>query len=103
MTGLRVFIALAIAAIVVVSALPLMVVFDLVGGGDGWGLCPDGLSSCRNSYFDAPELAAILTILVFGLLLLVRFAQRAQRRVDRSRREKRSGQASPPPNFAGRR
>ena len=101
MTGLRIFIALAIVSIVVVSALPLLVVIDLVGGGDGWGLCPDGLSSCRNSYFDGPELAAILTVLVFGLLALVRLAQRAQRRLDRLRREKRSGHTAPPRSLAG--
>ncbi len=102
MTGLRVFIALAIVAIIAISALPLLVVLDLVGGGDGWGLCPDGLSSCRSSYFDGPELAAILTVLVFGLLLLVRMAQRAQRRLQRLRTERHSGYASRPRRLAGR-
>lgn len=101
-TGLRVFIALAIVAIVAISAIPLLVVFDLVGGGDGWGLCPDGLSSCRTSYFDGPELAAVLTLLVFGLLLLVRIAQRAQRRLQRTRSDKVAGPVHPP-RSAGRR
>lgn len=95
-TGLRVFIALVIVAILAVSAIPLLVVFDLIGGGDGWGLCPDGLSSCRSSYFDGPELAAILTLLVFGLLLILRIAQRAQRRLQRARHDKVAGHVHTP-------
>lgn len=85
MTLIRVVIGILIAAIVAVTLLPLLVLLDLVGGGNGWGLCPDGLSSCRTSYFDGPELAAGLLIIVFILLFVLRLALHARRAIDRAR------------------
>jgi len=66
-----------------------------VGGGDGWGLCPDGLSSCRTSYFSGPELAAGLMILLFVLVFLLRLALHAQRIVE-SRKEREMDEPPPP-------
>jgi uncharacterized RDD family membrane protein YckC len=77
--GIRVIVILLIVAIAAVALVPMLVLIDLVSGGDGWGLCPDGLVGCRSSYFDGPELAAGLSILVFVLLLLLRMALHAQR------------------------
>jgi hypothetical protein len=77
--GIRVIIGVLILAIAAVALVPMLVLIDLVSGGDGWGLCPDGLGACRSSYFDGPELAAGLSILVFVLLLLLRMALHAQR------------------------
>jgi uncharacterized RDD family membrane protein YckC len=77
--GIRVIISLLIVAIAAVALVPMLVLIDLVSGGDGWGLCPEGLASCSTSYFDGPELAAGLSILVFVLLLLLRMALHAQR------------------------
>jgi hypothetical protein len=57
------------------------VLVDLTSGGDGWGLCPDGIDDCSTSYFDGPELVAGLCILVFVLLMLLRMALHAQRMV----------------------
>lgn len=79
MNGIRVIIGLLIVAIAAVALVPMLVLIDLVSGGDGWGLCPDGLTSCTSSYFDGPELTAGLCILVFVLLLLLRMALHAQR------------------------
>lgn len=96
MTGLRVFIVLVVLGMVAVSALPLLVVLDLVGGGDGFGLCPDGLGSCQTSYFTGFELAAVLALLVFGLVAILRIAQRAQRRLERNRTRRVSGATQTP-------
>jgi hypothetical protein len=85
-----------IATIVAVTVLPMLVLLDLVGGGDGWGLCPDGLSSCRTSYFSGLELAAGLMILLFLLLFLLRLALHGQRIVDR-RKEGEMYRPPPPP------
>ncbi len=79
MNTIRAIIALLIVAIASVALVPMLVLIDLVSGGDGWGLCPDGLVQCRTSYFDGLELAAGLSILVFVLLLLLRMALHAQR------------------------
>lgn len=79
MNGIRAIIGVLILAMAAVALVPMLVLIDLVSGGDGWGLCPDGLTACRSSYFDGPELAAGLSILVFVLLLLLRMALHAQR------------------------
>jgi len=92
---IRVIIGTVITTIVAVTLLPMLVLLDLVGGGDGWGLCPDGLASCRTSYFSGPELAAGLMILLFVLLFLLRLALHAQRIVER--RKEREMYEPPPP------
>ena len=71
-TGIRITIGLIIAAIVAVALIPMLVLLDLAGGGDGWGLCEGGIATCRTSYFDGPELLAMLLIALFLLLMLLR-------------------------------
>jgi hypothetical protein len=95
-TAIRVVIGSLIAAIVAVTLLPMLVLLDLVGGGDGWGLCSGGLTSCHTSYFSGPELAAGLTLGLFLLLFLLRLALHAQRIVDR-RKERELYERSMPP------
>jgi hypothetical protein len=85
MTQLRLVIGVIIAAIVAVTLLPLLVLVDLAGGGSGFGLCEEGITSCRTSYFDGPELLAMLMLLVFILLWLLRLTLHAQRLVERRR------------------
>ncbi len=75
-------IGIVIAAIVVVALVPMIALVDLAGGGDGLGLCPDGIGSCHTSYFDGPELLAILTILLFLLLMTLRAAFHVRRLVE---------------------
>jgi hypothetical protein len=77
--AVRVVIALIIAAMVGVALVTLLVLLDLVGGGDGWGLCDRGLASCRAAYFEGPELLAALVVLLFLLLMLLRLALYARR------------------------
>jgi hypothetical protein len=78
-TGIRIAIGLIIAAIVAVALIPMLVLLDLAGGGDGWGLCRGGISTCRTSYFDGPELLAMLLIALFLLLMLLRVTLHARR------------------------
>ena len=101
MTAIRVVIGSLIAAIVAVTLLPMLVLLDLVGGGDGWGLCPGGLSSCHTSFFSGPELAAGLTLGLFLLLFLLRLTLHAQRIVDR-RNEGELHETTLPPGPPGR-
>lgn len=74
MIAIRVVIGLIVAAMVGVALVPMLVLLDLAGGGDGWGLCEGGLTSCRAAYFEGPELLAILVVVLFLLLMLLRSA-----------------------------
>lgn len=69
----RVLIGLMVIAIVAVAGIPLLILVDLTGGGDGWGLCPDGLEACRASMFSGPRLAVALVLAVIGLMAVLRF------------------------------
>ena len=80
---LRIFIGAILAVVLAISMVPLLVLLDLVGGGDGWGLCPAGLGSCRTSYFDGLELAVFLSVALFILLAVLRLAWQLYRRMER--------------------
>ena len=82
MTAVRIVIGVVIASIVVVALVPMVALVDLAGGGDGLGLCPEGIGSCETSYFEGPELLAILTILLFLLLMILRTAFHVRRLVE---------------------
>ncbi len=72
-----------LVAIAAVAAVPLLVLMDLSGGGDGYGLCPEGLTSCRTSYFSGPELILGLVGIIFlllGTLQVVRWLERRRTR-----------------------
>jgi hypothetical protein len=73
-TGIRIVIGIVIGAIVLIALVPMFALLDLAGGGDGLGLCTDGLGSCRTSYFDGPELIGLLVVVLFLLLMLLRAA-----------------------------
>ena len=82
MTAVRIVIGVVIATIVVVALVPMVALVDLAGGGDGLGLCPQGIGSCETSYFKGPELLAILTVLLFLLLMMLRTAFHVRRLVE---------------------
>jgi hypothetical protein len=84
-TGLRITIALLLAAIVAVALVPMLVLLDLAGGGDGWGLCRGGLTSCRAAYFEGPELLAALAVVLFLLLMVLRVIFMLRRRLQQRR------------------
>lgn len=68
MAAVRFVLGMLIAMTVVVVALPAVVLADLVSGGTGLGLCPDGLGRCTTSVFTSMELVIILgvTLAVLG-------------------------------------
>lgn len=85
MSAVRILIGMVIAGIVAVALVPLFALVDLAGGGDGLGICPEGLSSCRTSYFDGPELLAILAVVLFLLLMTLRAAFHLRRIIEMRR------------------
>lgn len=87
MTGVRIVIGVIIAAIVAVALLPLAVLMDLAGGGDGFGLCRGGLSQCHTSYFDGPELLGFLALVLFLLLMALRAAMHIRSILEQRRDE----------------
>jgi hypothetical protein len=85
MTALRIVTALILAAVVAVALVPMLVLLDLAGGGDGLGLCHGGLTTCRAAYFEGPELLGALGIVLFILLALLRITLLARRRLEERR------------------
>jgi hypothetical protein len=77
--------AVLIVAAVALAAVPLFVLLDLAQGGSGYGLCPDGVSRCRNPYTAAPELSTLLTIGLVVVLGGLRVTNRMLRRLQRPR------------------
>lgn len=77
---------LAVFALVVlaiaIGIVPILVLIDLLEGGTGWGLCPQGIELCAKPYSTGAELIIILTLGLFltvaGIRLLVRLARRLQ-------------------------
>lgn len=80
--ALRILLVVFVGIAVAVAAAPLLVIADLAGGGQGWGLCVDGLSSCASSYFVGPELLVVLFLILFVVLAAVAICARLIRRLD---------------------
>ncbi|MDK1009571.1 MAG: hypothetical protein QGM46_01455 [Actinomycetota bacterium] len=62
MAFVRVLLGGLAAMLVVVVVLPAVVLLDLVVGGTGLGLCPNGLGTCTTSAFTVMELLGILAL-----------------------------------------
>ncbi len=76
---LLVRIALTIIAVGLAS-FPLLVMLDLAEGGTGFGLCPGGVTTCRNPYTAAPELTLALSVGLFLVLSAFRVVTHIERR-----------------------
>lgn len=72
---------LLVAAAVAVGVVPLLVLFDLLRGGSGWGLCPYGLEACDIPYTAGAELTLVLLVVLFVLVLGIRLLMRLARRL----------------------
>ena len=83
--ALRILLGVLVAIVIAVSIVPMLVIADLAGGGTGWGLCPDGLSTCTTSYFAGPELLAILLFVLFAAVGGIAICSRLLRRLDAGR------------------
>lgn len=66
MVFVRILMGVLIGLGAIVVAIPALVLIDLIGGGTGLGLCPDGLGVCETSMYMISEL-----ILVLGIALVV--------------------------------
>ncbi|MEE8457881.1 MAG: hypothetical protein V3S28_07510 [Acidimicrobiia bacterium] len=64
MAFVRILLGALVAMLVVVVVVPGVVLFDLVVGGTGLGLCPTGLGTCTTSAFTVMELLGILVLAV---------------------------------------
>ena len=68
------------AAAIGIALIPILVLIDLLDGGTGWGLCPQGIEACNNPYTTAAEFGILLTIGLFlsvlGIRLLMKLARR---------------------------
>ena len=61
---LGVFILSAVA--IGIALIPILVLIDLLDGGTGWGLCPQGIEACNNPYTTAAEFGVLLTLGLFA-------------------------------------
>lgn len=75
---LAVFILVVVA--IAIGIVPILILIDLLDGGTGWGLCPDGIEACDKPYSTGAELIILLSVGLFltvlGIRLLMRFARR---------------------------
>jgi hypothetical protein len=70
---LRIVIGVLLIAVVLVSVVPLLVLLDLAQGGDGYGMCPDGLQAC-----DIPYTAWLIALLRLTMKVVRREERRHQ-------------------------
>lgn len=78
---LRVLVLVLIGVALVIAVVPLLVLINLVQGGTGFGLCPEGITSCRNPFTAAPELTATLTVALLAVVASIRVLMRTARRL----------------------
>ena len=78
---LRVLILVLILAALGVAVVPVMVLINLLGGGTGFGLCPQGLSACPQRYTSGPALATYLTLSLMVVVGLIRVVSHLLRRL----------------------
>ncbi len=76
---LGVFVLSAIA--IGIALIPILVLIDLLDGGTGWGLCPQGIEACNNPYTTAAEFGVLLTLGLFAAVLGIRLLMRLARRL----------------------
>ena len=68
---LRLVVFLILVSLVVILAYPLLIIFNLSNGGDGFGLCND-LISCEIPFIEGPRILIILIITFFLLVAVLR-------------------------------
>ena len=68
---LRLVVFLILVSIVVILAYPLLIIFNLSNGGDGFGLCND-LITCEIPFIEGPRILIILIVTFFLLVAVLR-------------------------------
>ncbi len=69
---------------VVIAALPMLILIDLVNGGPGYGVCPDGIESCPRPFSAGSELIIILVVALALVILAIRLLMRVARTQSRA-------------------
>lgn len=81
-TIIRILVFLLSATAVGIAAVPVIVMIDLLGGGTGFGLCPNGLEACEKPFSTGAEFAIVLTIALFLVVVAIRLLMRLARRLE---------------------
>ncbi|MEX0865675.1 MAG: hypothetical protein WD269_12530 [Acidimicrobiia bacterium] len=79
--AIRVLVFLLSFTAVAIAVVPIMVMIDLVSGGNGYGLCPGGLEACDRPYTTGAELIVLLTLALFLVVVAIRLLMRLARRL----------------------
>lgn len=82
---LRVIIGGLVAAAIGVALVPLLIILDIREGGSGWGLCKEGLSGCRTTYFAGFEAVAVFIVVLASILALIALGFRLLRGIEKRR------------------
>lgn len=78
---IRLVILILSATAVGIAAIPVLVMIDLLRGGTGLGLCPNGLEACEKPYSTGAEFAVILTIALLLVVVSIRLLMKLARRL----------------------
>lgn len=78
---IRALILVLSATAVGIAAIPVLVMIDLLRGGDGFGLCPKGLEACEKPYSTGIEFAVILTVALLLVVVAIRILMKLARRL----------------------
>jgi hypothetical protein len=78
---IRLAVFLLSAMAVLIGVVPILVLVDLLGGGTGYGLCPSGLENCQKPFTTGGEMAVVLLLALFAVILAIRLLMRLARRL----------------------
>ena len=90
MTLIRILLGIFLALLLMVVAVPGAVLVDLVSGGTGLGICPDGLGTCTTGVFAGTELLVILSVVIAVIAALIAGSARLLRWLGNRRRQRAS-------------
>ena len=68
---LRIIVFLILSSLILILAYPLLIVFNIASGGEGYGLCND-LATCIIPITEGPRLLVFLIGIFFFLVFLLR-------------------------------
>ncbi len=68
---LRLVVFIILVSLVAILGYPLLIIFNLANGGDGFGLCND-LVNCQIPFLEGPRILILLIITFFFLVAVLR-------------------------------
>jgi hypothetical protein len=97
MWSIRIAIVLLVVAAIGISVMPILILLDLLEGGTGWGLCPNGLEACDNPYTTPFEFLVVLAVGLFAVVLAIRVVMKLARRLQAESFQVSAPESQPPP------